>query len=157
MGWTCREDQYLVDAMLRGEGYQMISAILSAGTAVRTQEDCRNRVKELSNPTKAGGILPQLWEWSYRKVRRRRRLLQLGEIPFTNDEHIELLMWQHYGCQGLDPLAFDDERCSEELRSEAMKLTKGVDPRMLRVAVRYWRKKKSKEWRQQRGHVSPAA
>lgn len=133
----------------------MISAFLSNDTTVRSQQDCRDRVKALSDPMTAGGILPQLWEWPLKKVRRRRRVLRIGEIPLTDDEHMELVIWQHYNCQGLDPLVFEDERCSEELRKEAANLTKNVDARLLQVAARYWRRKKGEEWRQRSRHVGP--
>lgn len=133
----------------------MISAILSDDTIYRSAEECAHRVKQMRDPTIPGGILPQLWEWPFSEIRIRRRRRRIRGIPFTEEEHMELFMWIHYR-QGLDPLAFNDERCAEELRMEFMAIDT-VEPRLLQVVVQYWKRKRIEEYRRQNATAGQTA
>lgn len=144
--WKAREDQELIDGTLRGCSYEAISRNLSKGLVSRSEKDCRERVNKLKE---SEGILPILWEWPLEKVLRHRKITNRGAIPFTDEETMELFMWKYYDYRGIDALVFHDERCCEELMTELHKRSQDLDPHLLKLAVRRWRKQLADERRLQ--------
>ena len=152
--WKDREDQYLIDAMVRGESYFDISKHLSRGLIQRSEAECRKRVEFHTTWQNGGHLLPKQWDWTDRQVFRHRVDHHRTDSSLTLDEFEEILLFKGRGMRGLNPGVFRDQRSAIRLRKEVEKLD-SLDPRLFQTAVNVLQKRRKESNKEGRGRPRP--
>lgn len=154
--WKDRNDQFLIDAMVRGSTYAEISQHLSRGLIKRSEEACRKRVEFLTTWENGGHLLPKHWDWTEAEVARWRIKYSRSDTELTPKEFEEILLFRGRGMRGLKAGVFRDLRSAARLNREVQRLD-SLNPRLFNLAVRVLQKRRKELLRPERGRPKRVA
>ena len=128
--WTERDDQWLFDASLRGDGIAKIAQDLRRG-----YEETNYRIRAHSSAMFIDSKLPARWTRPYFAVLNELRRNGDSESRWTEEEEEELMRFALNGHQWINPLVFEDDRTAEGLRFRLRYVTGPVEPYRSRFAA----------------------